>query len=127
MKRRIAPGAAGYTLLEMLVALVVFGLLMAGLAQAYRYGLTALAAGQRAIAAPADLAAVDMALRRMIETAQLDSLSGGPVSLAFTTSLPEAAGAELQCHVLQAADGPRHRNSRHRRAAGAIHLFDRAT
>jgi general secretion pathway protein J len=84
--------AAGYTLLEMLVALVVFGLVMAGLAQAFRYGLTALAAGQRAIATPADLAAVDMALRRMIETAQLDSLRGGPGSLAFTTNLPEAAG-----------------------------------
>jgi hypothetical protein len=48
-----------------------------------------------------------MALRRMIETAQLDSLSGGPVSLAFTTSLPEAAGAVggLQDVALQLGAG----------------------
>ena len=32
---------SGFTLLEMMVALVVFGLLMAGVAQTMRYGLTA--------------------------------------------------------------------------------------
>jgi general secretion pathway protein J len=38
---------AGYTLLEMLVALVVFGLVMAGIAQSFRFGLTAWSAAPR--------------------------------------------------------------------------------
>jgi general secretion pathway protein J len=85
-------GEAGLTLLEMLVALVVFGLVMAGVAQAFRYGVSAISAGSRAIQAPEDLAAMDMALRRMIEQAQPDSMTGGPYSLAFTTRLPQGAG-----------------------------------
>ncbi len=40
------PSEAGFTLLEMLVALVVFGLVMAGIAQAFRYGFTAISAGK---------------------------------------------------------------------------------
>jgi general secretion pathway protein J len=83
---------AGFTLLEMLVALVVFGLVMAGIAQAFRYGFTAITAGDRAIGAPEDLAAMDMALGRMIEQAQPDGMKGGPYALAFTTRLPQGAG-----------------------------------
>lgn len=82
---------AGFTLLEMLVALVVFGLVMAGIAQAFRYGLAAIATSSRITRAPEDLAAMDMALRRMIEQAQPDSMTGGPFSLAFTTNLPQGA------------------------------------
>jgi prepilin-type N-terminal cleavage/methylation domain-containing protein len=60
---------AGFTLLEMLVALVVFGLLMAGIAQAMRYGMTAWSAETRQAAAPETMSAVDGALRRLIEHA----------------------------------------------------------
>lgn len=100
-------GEAGFTLLEMLVALVVFGLVMAGIAQAFRYGFTALATGQRAIQVPETLAAMDMALRRMIEQAQPDSMKGGPFSLAFTTRLSQGAGpvGGLQDVALQLAPG----------------------
>ena len=100
-------GEAGFTLLEMLVALVVFGLVMAGIAQAFRYGFAAISAGSHAIQSPEDLAAMDMALRRMIEQAQPDSMKGGPYSLAFTTSLPQGAGTVggLQDVALQLGPG----------------------
>jgi general secretion pathway protein J len=82
----------GYTLLEMLVALVVFGLVMAGIAQSYRFGLTAWSAGERNTTAPANIAALDAALARMIESAQPGSMAGTASQLAFTTTLPPGAG-----------------------------------
>ena len=53
---------SGFTLLEMLVALVVFGLVMAGLTQSFRFGLSVWSAGPRRIAGPEDMAALDAAL-----------------------------------------------------------------
>lgn len=83
---------AGYTLLEMLVALVVFGLVMAGVAQTMRFGLAAFtASGSRGVA-PENMAALDQALTRMIASALPDSLHGVPAGLAFTTRLPAGAG-----------------------------------
>lgn len=85
---------AGYTLLEMLVALVVFGLVMAGIAQSYRFGLTAWSAGARNTAEPANIAALDAALARLIEAAQPGSMAGTAHQLAFTTALPPGAGLQ---------------------------------
>lgn len=83
---------AGYTLLEMLVALVVFGLVMAGIAQTMRYGVAAFkASGSRGMA-PESLAALDMGLTRMIAGAAPDSMSGEPGGMSFTTRLPPGAG-----------------------------------
>ncbi len=83
---------AGYTLLEMLVALVVFGLVMAGLAQSWRFGLAAWSGSERHIAGPQDMAAVDTALRDMIAQAVPGSMTGRIGGLAFTTRLPQGAG-----------------------------------
>jgi general secretion pathway protein J len=83
---------AGYTLLEMMVALVVFGLIMAGIAQSFRFGLIAWSAGPRTITQPENMAAVDAALARMIGQALPGSMAGRPDGLAFTTALPPAAG-----------------------------------
>ncbi len=83
---------AGFTLLEMLVALVIFGLLMAGLVQTTRFGLTAWSAGLRSSAEPEALAAIDGALRRLIEQAEPVDFTGQPGGLAFTTRLPEGSG-----------------------------------
>lgn len=86
------PRQAGYTLLEMLVALVVFGLVMAGVAQTMRFGLAAFtASGSRGVA-PENLAALDVALTRMIGGALPESLQGAPAGLSFTTHLPPGAG-----------------------------------
>lgn len=83
---------AGYTLLEMLVALVVFGLVMAGLAQSWRFGLAAWSGSERHIVGSEDMAAVDTALRSMIAQAIPGSMTGRPGGLAFTTRLPQGAG-----------------------------------
>lgn len=82
----------GFTLLEMLVALVVFGLLMAGIAQAMRYGMEVWSAESRQEAAPETMSAVDAALRRLIEQASAGTLTGTPDGLAFTAPLPAGSG-----------------------------------
>lgn len=83
---------AGFTLLELMVALVVFGLLMAGVAQTMRYGLTAWTAETRAADGSETMAAVDGALRRLIEQAAPDKFTGQPGGFAFITFLPAGAG-----------------------------------
>jgi general secretion pathway protein J len=89
---------AGFTLLELLVALVVLGLLMLALTQGTRFGLTAWEMQARGIATRDDLAAADRALRRMIEqmhpgTADEEPhVAGLPGALSFRTELPLPAG-----------------------------------
>lgn len=97
----------GYTLLEMLVALVVFGLLMAGIVQSYRFGLTVWSAGPAKETDPENMAAVDAALARMIEAARPGSLRGDSTEAAFTTRLPEGAGLPglADAAILLAPDG----------------------
>jgi general secretion pathway protein J len=90
---------AGFTLLELLVALVVFGLLLAGLTQSVRLGLRAWDAQTRTIARSGDLDAVDRLLRGIITRMQPGRLvdppniAGNAASLAFTSVLPEGAAA----------------------------------
>jgi general secretion pathway protein J len=92
-------GAQGFTLLEILVALVVLGFLLLGLTQGTRLGLAAWDRQARTVAARGDLDAVDRALRRLIEQADPGDQTnpphfrGGPSGLAFATELPLAAGA----------------------------------
>ncbi len=84
----------GFTLLEILVALVVFGFLMAGLAQGTNFGLTALNRQIQAIEARGDIDAVDRALRRLVS--QLDpavEIGGRAHAMAFTSDLPDSATA----------------------------------
>jgi len=57
----------GFTLLELVVVLAVFGLLLAGLSQTIRFGLTAWRQETRLSAGPDDLEAVDRSLRSIIE------------------------------------------------------------
>jgi general secretion pathway protein J len=95
---------AGFTLLEMLVALVVFGLVMAGLAQSFRFGLAAWSEGPARTAQPENLAALDAALTQMIMQTVPNSFTGEPNQLSFTTRLP--AGAGLQDALADAAIMP---------------------
>lgn len=88
---------AGFTLLELLVALVVFGFLVAGLAQGTRFGLQAWATQARGIDAHADRDAADRTLRQLLGAMAPGSAQDPPNivgtahSLAFTTTLPAAA------------------------------------
>jgi general secretion pathway protein J len=104
MKRR----DAGFTLLEMLVALVVFGLVMAGLAQTFRFGLTAWNFSTSSAVFPENMASLDSAVAAMILQAQPSSLTGHPHDFAFTTRLPAGAGlkgALAEVAIATAPDG----------------------
>jgi general secretion pathway protein J len=92
---------AGFTLLEMLVALVVFGLVMAGIAQTFKFGLIAWRQGPVRTAEPENLAALDLALTRIIGQTLPGTMAGRADRLAFTTSLPPGAG--LQSALADAA------------------------
>jgi len=89
----------GFTLLEILVALVVLGFLMLGLTQGTRFGVAAWDRQTRTVAARGDFDAVDRALRRLIEQADPGDdtnpprFAGSPGGLSFATQLPLAAGA----------------------------------
>lgn len=84
----------GFTLLEVLVALVVLGFLMAGLAGGVRLGMRAWNAQDSAIAAHGELDAVDRALRRLIEEADpgdathAAGVTGDAGRLVLATKLP---------------------------------------
>lgn len=83
---------AGFTLLEMLVALVVFGLVMAGVAQTFKFGLAAWRGGPLRTAESENLAALDMALTRIIGQSVPGTILGNGDQLALTTILPSGAG-----------------------------------
>jgi general secretion pathway protein J len=59
--------AAGFTLLEIVVVLAVFGFLLVGLSQTVRFGLTAWRQDARLSDGKTDLEAVDRSLRAIIE------------------------------------------------------------
>ncbi len=87
----------GFTLLEVLVALVVLGLVLAGLVQGTRFGLRVADRQSATIAASADLDASERVLRGLIQ--QMDpgtltnapDLTATPTSLGFTTDLDAVA------------------------------------
>ncbi len=91
------PGEAGFTLLEILVALVVLGLVLVLLGQGVQFGLAAWRSQARIAAERGDLDTVDRTLRTLV--ARMDPggqaaearVQGDGRSLAFTTDLPLAA------------------------------------
>ncbi|MCW8306049.1 prepilin-type N-terminal cleavage/methylation domain-containing protein [Acidiphilium sp. PA] len=97
MKTGHSRSQAGFTLLEIMVALVVFGFLMIGLAQSVSFGLRAWNGQARSIAARGDLDATDRVLRTLIGQMapgfKVDppNIIGRAHGLAFTTHLPEGA------------------------------------
>ena len=90
---------AGFTLLEVLVALVVLGFLMAGLTQGTRFGLRALDRQAARAATAGDLDAVDRVVRRLIEAMDPGNARESPVvegsrgALRMVTDLGAAAAA----------------------------------
>jgi general secretion pathway protein J len=70
--------SAGFTLLEVLIALVVFGLLMAGLSQAVRFGLAAWHTEDRLSDSRGDLEAVDRTLRLIVQNMMPGDDTGRP-------------------------------------------------
>lgn len=100
---RRAP-AAGFTLLEVLIALALLGFILVALAGGVRFGVRAWQAEERRGAGAAELEAVHGLLRRMVATAQPLPVAGlGPAGaslyfdgrpneMSFISDLPEAIG-----------------------------------
>ena len=83
---------AGFTLLEILVALVVFGFLIIGLSRGVDFGLRAWDRQSRGIAARGELDAVDRALRSLIARLDPDTdVAGRAHGVGFTSQLPQTA------------------------------------
>jgi general secretion pathway protein J len=87
---------AGFTLLEIIVALLVFGLLLAGLTQGARVGLTAWRQQTRSMETTSDLDAIDRTLRQLLVEMEpgrpIDPVNiiGTANQLVFTSVLPQA-------------------------------------
>lgn len=100
---------SGFTLLEVLVALVVLGFLMAGVAGGIRLGMRAWGQQDRAIAEHGELDAVDRALRHLIEQADpgdathAAGIAGNATRLALTTRLPATADRAVDAALLVGA------------------------
>ena len=93
---------AGFTLLELLTALVVLGLLMVAITQGVRFGVQAWQIQGRTLHQRDDMDAVDRTLRTMIAHAdpggflqRAPAFVGTARSLSFTTALPIAAEASF--------------------------------
>jgi general secretion pathway protein J len=114
--RAASAGSSGFTLLEVLVALVVLGFLLAGLSQGTRFGLQAWAMQTRTLARQSDMDDTYRVLREMIQQAdpgelnQNGSFTGTQHTLSVLTRLPVAALAlgVLDADVVLGVDA-RHR------------------
>ncbi len=105
---------AGFTLLELLVALTVLGFVLAGLSGGVRYGLRAADTQARTLAERSELDAVDRALRRLIEgmdpgtPREGSGFQGSAGRLVFVSELPAASGLpSRQAVVALGLDGAR--------------------
>ncbi|MCQ8279332.1 prepilin-type N-terminal cleavage/methylation domain-containing protein [Acetobacteraceae bacterium KSS8] len=93
---------AGFTLLEILVALVVLGILLLTLSHGTRFGLAAFERQNRMAETAGRLDAVDRTLRRLIEQSDPGTVTdgrtlvGAPHGLVFRAPLPlhDAGGAD---------------------------------
>ncbi len=97
---RTAARPRGFTLLELLVALVILAFIITGLLGGTRLGFAALGAQSRAMAAHQDLEPVDRLLRGLVEhmalpgDRRLPGLVGDRADFACITGLPNAGGPD---------------------------------
>ena len=96
----------GFTLLEVIVALVVVGLLLVTLTQGVHFGLLAWRSHTRLAQANGDLNEVDQTLRNLIEAVDpgkdgqdRPTLLAKPDAMTFITDLPTAGGSHPSRHV----------------------------
>lgn len=85
---------AGFTLLELLVALVIFGIMLASLTQGTRFGLTLFQRQQAVVSSTGNLSEIDHLMRRLIEEAEPGSqddprtLTGTHHGIALRSRIP---------------------------------------
>src|ERR1051326_1786485 len=98
----------GFTLLELLAAVAIFGLVLSALAHGVHFGMLAARADSRVVARSDGLNEVDVALRHLIEAmdpgatdAGQPALLGGGNAMTFVTHLPDEAG-EISANPVEA-------------------------
>ena len=91
---------SGFTLLEMLVALVVLGFLMVGLTQGSRFGIQAWRHQADMIAAHDQFDSIDRTLRQLLSQAELRESDERGV-LTFAGQLPVAVGLTVRRAEMQ--------------------------
>ncbi len=102
---RLGADAPGFTLLEILVALVVLGFVLVILAQGVQFGLQAWRSQARVTTERGDLDTVDRTLRNLVERmdpggqAAGTRVQGDARRVAFTTDLPLAAAQPATRHA----------------------------
>lgn len=106
--RRKHRRQSGFTLLEMLVALVVLGFLMVGLTEGSRFGFQAWHRQADAIAAHDQFDAVDRTLRQLLTQVALRE-SDTPDTLTFIGQLPAAVGLATRRAEMQLLVDQKHR------------------
>jgi general secretion pathway protein J len=112
---RLPRRSAGFTLLEILVALAVFGFLLVGLSQTMRFGVRAWQSEDRMSKGKTDLASVDWTLRMVLENlapsedAVHPSMTGTNATLSGITRLPipDTALTETPVEAALAVSGDR--------------------
>jgi general secretion pathway protein J len=109
-------GQSGFTLLEMLVVVVVLGLLMVGLTQGVRAGLSLWSAQQRRLGETADLDDSSRLLRSLLTGiaatpadssggAAADTIKGQSDQLTFVGDLPTGLGTTRRADITIALHG----------------------
>ena len=113
-RRRIRSGEAGFTLLEILVALSVLGILLVLLRQGVQFGVRITEMQAEARDRQGDLEAIDRALRRMVALAdpgtypEPPTMRGASRLLTFATELPTGgAGSRQNADVAISAEAGR--------------------
>ncbi len=113
MSGRAGPRQAGFTLLEVLVALVVLGLVVSGLAGVTRFGLASVRTQARVAARQGDLEPVDRLLRRLVANMALPNddrqpgLAGDATGFACITKAPAEGGPAGRVDASVATDAAR--------------------
>ena len=106
LRRPAATRQAGFTLLEVLVALTVLGFLVLGLAQGVRFGLGAWDNQTRMLGRVGDLDVADRALRRIVaqlaptDDVRLPGLRGTAAGFEGVTELPMLAAVPTRRAVV---------------------------
>lgn len=99
------PASAGFTLLELIIVLALFGLIALALGSGLRFGARMVDVQARTLQVTADLDPVWSLLRGLVTTARV--IDGDAVSVTLVAALPAALGAAEAQEIAIGTEGDR--------------------